>query len=240
MKTYRDEGIVVRTHKLGEHDRIITLLTKNHGKVRAVAKGVRRTKSRFGAKMEPFSHADILFYRGRTLDVITQVESIHAYGAEIAWDFDRYTCGAVLLETADKLVLEEGIPDTAQYRLLHGALHSLANNEHRPELIVAAYLLRAMAIAGFELSTRDCASCDADGPHDAFSIPAGGTVCMACRPPGSAAPSRAAIGLLDSLLAGDWDGADEQTEGTRHETKSLASAHAQWHLEHRIKSLSHI
>ena len=73
---YRDEGVVLRTQKLGEADRIITLLTRRHGKVRAVAKGVRRTKSKFGARLEPFSHVDLQLYTGRNLDIVTQAESI--------------------------------------------------------------------------------------------------------------------------------------------------------------------
>lgn len=238
MKLYRDQGIVLRTHKLGEADRIITLLTRTHGKVRAVAKGVRRTKSRFGARLEPFSHVDAQFYRGRTLDIVTQVESVHAYGREISADYERYTAGAVIVETADKLVWDEGIPDIQQYLLLHGALHSLANNEHRPELIATAYLLRAFAYAGFELATRDCASCGKLGPHSALSIPAGGTVCTDCRPPGASMPDRESVVLLGSMLAGEWEGADEQPERIRNEATALASAHAQWHLEHKIKSLS--
>ena len=86
MPTYRDEGVVLRTHKLGEADRIVTLLTKSHGKVRAVAKGVRRTSSKFGARLEPFMVADIQFYEGRSLDTIQQAETIAAYGADIVDD----------------------------------------------------------------------------------------------------------------------------------------------------------
>ena len=80
MKSYRDEAIVLRTHKLGEADRIITLLTAEHGQVRAVAKGVRKTTSKFGARVEPFSVIDAQLHRGRTLDTLTQVASIAQYG----------------------------------------------------------------------------------------------------------------------------------------------------------------
>lgn len=79
MKTYRDDAIVLRCHDLGEADRIITMLSRHNGKVRAVAKGVRRTKSRFGARVEPFSLVDVQLYRGRNLDTITQVESRSPY-----------------------------------------------------------------------------------------------------------------------------------------------------------------
>src|SRR3712207_2111879 len=77
---YRDEGVVLRTQKLGEADRIITVLTRRHGKVRAVAKGVRRTKSKFGARLEPFSHVDLQLYTGRTLDRIIVAPAFPAAG----------------------------------------------------------------------------------------------------------------------------------------------------------------
>src|SRR4051795_1729224 len=86
---YRDEAVVLRVHKLGEADRIVTLLTRRYGRVRAVGKGVRRTTSRFGARLEPFSHVDIQMHLGRSLDVVTQVESLHAYGERIVDDYPR-------------------------------------------------------------------------------------------------------------------------------------------------------
>ena len=87
MPTYRDEAVVLRTHKLGEADRIITMLSRGHGKVRAVAKGVRRTSSKFGARLEPFSHVDLQVAEGRTLDVVTQVESLQAFGEPLTDDY---------------------------------------------------------------------------------------------------------------------------------------------------------
>ena len=88
MPTYRDEVVVLRTHKLGEADRIVTMLSRRHGKLRAVAKGVRRTSSKFGARLEPFMVADVQLYHGRTLDIVQQAESLGAYGATIVNDYD--------------------------------------------------------------------------------------------------------------------------------------------------------
>ncbi|MSW98555.1 MAG: DNA repair protein RecO, partial [Actinobacteria bacterium] len=80
MATYRDQAIVLRTQKLGEADRIITLFTKEHGRLRAVAKGVRRTKSRWGARLEPASLVDLQLYQGKNLDTVTQAEGIENFG----------------------------------------------------------------------------------------------------------------------------------------------------------------
>ena len=81
MALYRDHGIVLRTHKLDEADRIITFMTERHGKVRAVAKGVRKTKSKFGARLEPTSHVALQLYEGRELDIVTQAESVDHFKA---------------------------------------------------------------------------------------------------------------------------------------------------------------
>src|SRR5438105_15504099 len=79
VNLYRDQGVVLRTIKLGEADRIVTILAQGHGKVRAVAKGIRKSTSRFGARLEPTSHVALQCYRGRELDVVTQVETIDAF-----------------------------------------------------------------------------------------------------------------------------------------------------------------
>ena len=80
MSLYRDEGVVLRVQKLGEADRIVTVLTKRHGRVRAVAKGVRRTRSKFGATVEPFSHVDLQLFAGRNLDIVVQAEGLTSFG----------------------------------------------------------------------------------------------------------------------------------------------------------------
>ena len=235
MPLYRDEGIVLRTQKLGEADRIVTLLTRGLGKVRVVGKGVRRTKSRFGARLEPAMWVDVQCYEGRTLDTVTQAESLASWGDVLARDYTTYTAAAAMLETADRLT-EEREPNVQQYLLLQGALRSMAEGLH-PGLVLDAYLLRALAVAGWAPSFHDCARCGADGPHRAFNLAAGGTVCSACRPPGSAAPAPETLSLLAALLAGDWSVADASSGRHRREGSTLASAFLQWHLERGVRSL---
>src|SRR3954453_21576572 len=127
---YRDEAVVLRTQKLGEADRIITLLTRRHGRVRAVAKGVRRTGSRFGARVEPFMQVDLQLHEGRTLDTVTQAETIAPFGERIAADYGRYTAGTAVLETAERLTAEEREPSLRLYLLVVGALRSLSEGAH--------------------------------------------------------------------------------------------------------------
>ena len=207
VPTYRDEAVVLRTHKLGEADRIITLLSRRHGKIRAVAKGVRRTSSKFGGRLEPFSHIDAQFATGRTLDIVTQAVTLHAYTEPLGGDYTAYTTGQVILETADRLVAEEGEPSLQQFLLLVGALNALTvgtSDGPRPAtMIMDAYLLRAVAVAGWAPSLSDCAKCGLAGPHEAFNPQAGGMVCRRCRPPASALPPRSVLEYLAALLTGD-------------------------------------
>lgn len=237
VSLYRDEAIVLRTHKLGEADRIVTLLSREHGKVRAVGKGVRRTTSRFGSRLEPFMHVDVQLSTGRNLDVVTQAETLGPYGRRIGEDYTLYTAGTVMLETADRLVEAEREPAVQQYWLLVGAVRALATREHAPGLVLDSYLLRALAIAGWAPSFTDCARCGAPGPHHAFAVAVGGAVCGACRPPGAAAPAPETFALLAALLSGDWPVADVSAERHRAEGNGLVAAFCQFHLERRLRSL---
>ena len=237
MPLYRDEAVVLRAQKLGEADRIITLLTRNHGRVRCVARGVRKTTSRIGARLEPFSHVDVQLYEGRSLDTVSQVESIQSHGGAISGDYAAYTAGTVMLETAERLTPEEREPAMQQYVLLVSGLRSLSSREHEPTLILDSYLLRSLSVAGWSPSFGTCARCGAAGPHRAFSIQAGGMVCEECRPPGSAAPSVESVELLGALLSGDWPLAESSDDRPRREASGLVAAFLQWHLEHGLRSL---
>ena len=170
VSVYRTEGVVLRTHKLGEADRIVTLLTREHGRVRAVAKGVRRTSSRIGARLEPFGHVDVQLYSGRTLDGVTQVETLAAYGATLSRDYGRWTAGQAMLETAERLTPEEGQPAVQQFLLLVGGLRALVSGEHDQGLVLDAYLLRSLSVAGWAPTFEDCARCGRSGPHGSFHL----------------------------------------------------------------------
>lgn len=236
---YRDEAVVLRTHKLGEADRIITVLTRTRGKVRTVAKGVRRTSSRFGARLEPFMVVDLQCYEGRNLDTVTQAEMLAPHGDSICRDYTAYTAATAVVETCDRLT-EEHEPSTQQYLLLAGALSALATGRHDPGLVLDAYLLRALAVAGWAPSFHDCAKCGSPGPHRSFNVAAGGVVCPVCRPPGSAAPAPATMVLLAALLSGEWAVADRSDPVDRRAGSGLVAAFLQWHLERGVRALRYI
>ncbi|MDR2722460.1 MAG: DNA repair protein RecO [Cellulomonadaceae bacterium] len=239
MPTYRDDALVLRTHKLGEADRIVTVLTRSRGKKRVVAKGVRRTSSRFGARLEPFMSVDLQCYEGRNLDTVTQVETVGPYARAICDDYARYTAATAMCEVADRLTQDDE-PALQQYWLLAGGLRSLAQGDHAPGLTLDAYLVRAFAVAGWAVSITECARCAAPGPHQAFSVATGGAVCAACRPPGSPSPAPETFTLLAALLTGDWATADASADRHRCEATSLIAAYTQYHLERTLRSLKHV
>jgi len=240
VKLYRDEAIVLRTQKLGEADRIITLLTRTSGRVRAVAKGVRRTSSKFGARLEPFALVDVQLYVGRSLDIVTQAVTQAPYGQRIGSDYALYTTATAMAETAERLTEVEKEPAPQQFLLLLGAVHALATRRHAASLVLDSYLLRALAVAGWAVSFEDCAMCGNPGPHAAFHVAHGGAVCPQCRPPGAAAPAPETFQLLGALLSGDWEVAEAAAQRTRDEASGLVAAHLQYHLERQLRSLRHV
>lgn len=238
MVTFRDEAIVLRTHLLGEADRIVTMLGKTRGKIRAVAKGVRKTTSRFGARLEPFSVIDVQVYDGKTLDIVQSVDTVAALSKNITNDYPRYTAAAAMVEAADRLT--EHDYQQAHYMLLLGGLRSLSQAEHDPGLIVDSYLLRALAIAGWEPSLEVCAVSGEEGEHPFFSVSLGGAVSEDNAPPGTPRISPEVRNLVDALLRGDWARAEGAPLSARPDASGIIAAYTQFHLEKHVKSLSHV
>jgi DNA repair protein RecO (recombination protein O) len=238
MPLYRDEAVVLRTHKLGEADRIVTMLSRQNGQVRAVAKGVRRTASKFGSRLEPFMVVDIQLFEGRNLDTVSQVETIGAYGREIMADYAAYTSAHAMVEAAERLTAESS--STQQYLLLVGALRSLSRADHDPTLTLDSYLLRALSIAGWAPNFDSCVSCGVPGPHLAFVMQTGGVVCSDCKPPGAATIDLDTSMLLGALLAGQWDLVEASTERSRSAASGIVAAYTQWHIERGLRSLNHV
>ncbi len=232
-KLYRDTGIVLRTYKLGEADRIVVLMTQAHGKVRTVAKGVRKTKSRFGSRLEPASHIALQLYEGRELDTVTQVESIDHLRA-IREDLDRLTRAVAMLEAVDQLA-QEREPNVRLYQMLLGALRSLAADD--PALVVPAFFLKALALEGYRPEVEACVSCGGGGPLIAFDTESGGLLCAACRRGQAVSPE--GVELLQRILGGGLVSALGVAESAAtREVDQLATRALEHHLERRLRSVS--
>jgi DNA repair protein RecO (recombination protein O) len=233
---YRDQGVVLRTYRLGEADRIVVIATRTSGKVRAVAKGVRKTKSKFGGRLEPVSHVALQLYEGRELDIVTQAEAIDHFRA-IREDLERLTKATTLLEAVDQ-VAQEGEPNARLYTMLVGALRSLA--AHDSALLVPAFFWKLLALEGAQPILDECASCGAsaaDGRVElvAFDLADGGTLCRSCRRGMPVSPD--ALALIRRILGGDLAAVLRDDAGpVAHDVGALATRALEFHLERRLRS----
>lgn len=231
---YRERGVVLRTYRLGEADKIVSILTEGRGKVRAVAKGVRKTKSRFGGRLEPMTHVALQLYEGRELDTITQAETIETFRA-VREDLSRLARAGALLEVVDQIG-REGESNGPLYRMLLGALRALSADDSA--LLVAGFYWKLLSQEGFHPLLEVCASCGADGRDVAlvaFDLAEGGALCGSCRRGVPVAPETFA--LLREILGGGLARAlTEPPSAATGEVEALATAALEVHLERRLKS----
>src|SRR5207302_11345936 len=162
---------------LGEADQSVSILTQGSGKIRAVAKGIRRTNSKFGARLEPLTHVSLLLYRGRNLDTVTQAEIIGSFRG-IRGDFAEIAAGETMLEAVDK-VAEEHERNVRLFLLLLAGLRALESGPADPAAVAESFLLKLLSLSGFHPSLSACAVCGAPGPHERFAAAQGGVVCGA-------------------------------------------------------------
>ncbi|MDQ7843781.1 MAG: DNA repair protein RecO [Armatimonadota bacterium] len=174
MPVYRVEAIVLRRANLGEADRIVTLYTREHGKVAAVAKGARKPGSRFVGRLELFTHLRALLARGRTLDVVSQVEVVEPFAA-IRGDLGRMGAASFIVEVADRATPERE-PFPVLYRALRDAL--LAAAEGDAGLAAAWFAAQVLALSGYGPVTDRCVVCQRPITGGAaFSAALGGALC---------------------------------------------------------------
>jgi DNA repair protein RecO (recombination protein O) len=233
---YKDEGIVLTTIKLGEADRIVTVFTRFNGKVRAVAKGVRKTKSRFGARLEPFTRVQLLVYRGRNLDTITSADILTSFDG-IRSDYARLIHGAAMVEIVDKITPERERA-VRVYSLLLAGLNALARGGDAS--VLPAFVLKLLSISGYHPQLTVCAGCGSAAGLAAFSPALGGAVCDGCR-----SDDRNAVGLggdrlalLSHLLVSEF-GARADPLAAADITMALRG-YAEYHLERPLRSLRFI
>jgi DNA repair protein RecO (recombination protein O) len=231
---YRDEGVVLRTYKLGEADRIVVFMTQQHGKIRAVAKGVRKTKSKFGARLEPASQVNLALYEGRgELQTVSDAEIIES-NRELREGFGLYTHTVPMLEAVDQ-VAQDHEPDPPLYRMLTRALRTL--DERRTPLVTTAFFWKLLSHSGFEPRLDACARCEAEEPLRAFSVEAGGVLCRDCARGGGVTISAGALDLLRRMLGGQLNSAlGDAVDLASVEVERLAVGSLEHQIERRLRS----
>src|SRR6266550_7509190 len=238
MPLYKEQGIVLRSVKLGEADKIVTILTQGSGKVRGVAKGIRRTQSKFGARLEPLMHVSLLMYQGRNLDTVTQAEIIVPF-VRIRGTFDLIAAAETMLEAADK-VAEEHERNVRLFLLLLAGLRALEAGPNDPAAVAESFLLKLLSLSGFHPALSGCAVSGMPGPHEWFSAAPGGVICAEDVEHDAGRASRAAIGWLDLVARADLEGSGEATPPTavRKEARALLYGFTEYHLERRMRSFT--
>lgn len=236
MPLYKEQGIVLGAFKLAEADKIVTILTQGSGKVRAVAKGIRRTMSRFGARLEPLTHANLMLYRGRNLDTVTQADIINPF-RKIRDDVARFSAGETMLEATDKVV-EDHERSVPIFLLLLRGLRALEAGPVDPAAVAEAFLLKLLGHAGFGPALGACAVC---GETDVtrFSFSQGGAVCEACQDRDAGGANPESLSWLSLLAKTDLEavGGLAPSAPVRKEARALLYGFAEYHVERRLRSL---
>ncbi len=233
MSLYRDAAVVLRTYKLGEADRITVLLTRTAGKVRAVAKGVRKTRSKFGSRLEPGSYIDAQLHEGKgELDIVTQAESVEFF-PQIRTDLARLSRASALLEAVDQLTLDRE-PNRRLFEMLVGGLRII--DEQNPPLVIGAFFLKLLEAEGVAPVLDGCIECQSDEGPFVWAVDAGGVRCRAC---GSGrAVSDDALSVSRAVLGGGLRTALELPDSpVVHEVEDFAARSLEAHLERRLRSL---
>jgi DNA repair protein RecO (recombination protein O) len=245
-RAYSTEAVVLRSIRFGEADRVLHLYTEAHGRVGVVAKGVRKTKSRFGARLEPLSHVELVLHRGRgELQTVTGAQLVRSH-REAREDYYRFSVGMIGAEAMLRLFSEEEANERA-FTALTRFLDLLDDTPHaadRPTLdpLGLAFQLKLLWLAGYLPHVSACAECGAEGePLVGYSTRAGGAVCGRCAPADEAlALAAEGIAGIETLLArplADAPGLN-LSERARRDALRVISASYEYHGGFRLRTLS--
>lgn len=234
MALRSEQGIVLRSYPFGEADRVVVLLSPNRGKVRAVAKGVRRTKSRFGGRMETFNHVDLVLYEGRNLATVTQAAVIQPF-AELRSDLDRVLMAGAMVEAVDA-VAQEDEPSTRLFLLLQRGLQALEEGGHGPDLLTA-FLLKVAQAVGVAPALTACASCGREDGLARFSFYGGGVMCESCRGEGGVRLRAGITDHLAMLAVADLSHLPPEEPALSSEGLAVARRFLEHHLDRRLVAI---
>ena len=240
FRSLRAEAVVIRHSDFGEADRMLTLYTREHGKVRAVAKGARKIASRKAGHLEPFTRVKLQLARGRDLFIVTQAETVDAYPALRA-DLTLTGYAAYALELLDRFVPDEETASPSLYRLLTDTLSRLASDAI-PWLTIRSYEMRLLDLLGFRPQLFDCANCGNEilAEDQFFSAALGGAICPRCGQglPGLLPISVDALKYLRHFQRSDYRAATRARPDAeiQKEVETLMQAYFQFLLERELNT----
>ena len=235
MALRHDQGIVLRSYPFGEADRVVVLLSPNSGKIRTVAKGVRKTKSRFGGRLEPFTHVDLVLYEGRNLDTITQAAVLQPF-PRLRGDLDAVLTAGTMVEGADA-VAQEGESSIRLFLLLQRGLKALEAGERSQDLITS-FLLKLADVVGVAPSLVQCASCGRLENLHRFSVGGGGAICDRCRVEGSVKLRDGVTEYLAVLAESELLTLPPENDALSGEAMGIARRFVEYHLDRKLTSLT--
>jgi DNA repair protein RecO (recombination protein O) len=235
MAIRHDQGIVLRSYPFGEADRVVVLLSPNNGKIRTVAKGIRKTKSRFGGRLEPFTHVDLVLYEGRNLDTITQVAVIEPF-PRLRESLDAVVAAGTMVETADAVAQEEE-SSMRLFLLLHRGLRALESGQIGADLITS-YLLKLAEVVGVAPSLLMCASCGRVDDLHRFSFGGGGVICDRCGTEGAVRLRDGVTGYLAALAGAEFGHMPQTDQVLAGEAMGIARRFVEYHLDRKLSSLA--
>ena len=236
-RLYRTPAVILKRTDLGEADRIVTFFSRDVGKIRAVAKGVRRTTSRSAGHLEPFTLSDVMFAVGRELDVISQADTLEAF-REIREDLELTTHAYYLAEVVD-LLTEDRLENRDVFDTLVEGLHSLRAT-HDPRMVLIVFHLRLLEALGYRPELRECVSCRAtiEPNRNHFSALLGGVLCPACGPrePTARDIGTSALKLLRFVQQARGQRAVSVPPEVGREAEALLRDYAEHIVERRLRS----
>ena len=234
MAHYLADGIVLRTYKLGEADRILHVLDPNRGKIRCVAKGVRKPGSRFGGRLEPFGLVRLQLYEGRSLDTVSQAELLEPH-VQVREDWVASACAATMAEACDQMAQEQQRA-TSMFLLLKDALGVLDAGPLRPAAVLDAFLMRLAVLEGFRPALDACTTCGATADLVAFHVGGGGVLCRRDAPPGLQHLAGDALDGLRLLTGGSWTELSQGEEPLPRSVGAMVRSYVGHHLQANLRA----
>jgi DNA repair protein RecO (recombination protein O) len=235
---YRAQGFVLRAIKLGESDRIVTFYTQTHGRIRAVAKGIRKSKSRFGGRLDAFTHVDLQLYRGRSdLDIVTQADII-SRPRRLREHYASF-CAASAMADAIERTTNERDSNVRVFLLFKAAIEALEKGAEDEPMLAYAFLAKLTSLTGLHPTLHICVDCGSEA-RAAFSYGRGGAVCGACIDRADPKTTDEILECWAMLLNTEWDALREThlTTDVRRDLGSLMLTFVQWHIDSRFKAFA--